>query len=328
MNKEGTVLKKIVMFASILGKITILLLIAHIIVAYALGAMYAFDIFYREISTKYPLFILIIKFEAGVKADILPILFFINNEFKIFIAFSLITIFLATVKFFLVEESLVELVKKKDILTRKYGFSQIFLIIFALETIYTMILTILGITPYVPPLPHPVIVIIVAPVEEEIAARLVWIGIPLIIIDLAKGLTKFGITGLARGVKNISKKIIMGWGEINKISTALILISAAIFAQVHVKYGWDIWKFPAAFIAGIGLGIVFVKYGLLSSILFHFAWNSLTYIPLANIVLGLPYFVVGLVFLVALPFKIHASGKSKENNKKFVSSPDWFQLNR
>jgi len=313
MNSKDTILKKIVMFASVLGKIAILLLIAHIIIACALGAMYAFDIFYKEISTEYPFFILIIKFEAGVKADILPVLFFINNEFKIFIAFSLILIFLAAVKFFLVEESLVELVKKKDILTGKYGFSQIFLIIFALETIYAMILMILGITPYVPPLPHPVIVMIVAPVEEEIAARLVWIGIPLIIVDLVK----------RRSLKKGLRKIVTGWGEINKISIALILISAAIFAQVHVKYGWDIWKFPAAFIAGIGLGIVFVKYGLLSSILFHFAWNSLTYIPLANIVLGLPFFVVGLVFLVALAFKIYASGKSKENDKKFVSSPDW-----
>jgi len=322
MSSKDAILKKAVTFVSVLSKIVILLLIAHIIIACALGAMYAFDIFCKEISTEYPLFILIIKFEAGVKADVLPVLFFINNEFKIFIAFSLITIFLAVIKFFLVEGSPIELAKRKDILTGKYDFSQIFLIIFALETIYAIILMMLGITPYVPPLPHPVIVTIVAPVEEEIAARLVWIGTPLILIDLSKALARFSTMDLIRGIKKIPREIIMGWGEINKISVVFILISAAIFAQVHVEYGWDIWKFPSAFIAGIGLGIVFVKYGLLSSILFHFAWNSLTYIPLANIVLSFPYFVVGSIFLVALTIKTYICEKLKENDKIFALPSD------
>lgn len=303
MEKKNSLLKKVAKILSILAKISILALAVHIIIACALGVMYTYDIFLREISTRYPFYILVIDFRSGLKSDILPLFFLIDNEFKIFLFLSLVIIFLATIRFLLVEENPLELLKAKNTLIGSYSFSHIFMTIFALETVYSIIIIVLGITPHIPVLPHPVIVMIVAPVEEEIAARFVWIGIPLIIVDLAKDLASFSIVGLARSIKNIPKKIVMGWGETNKISIVLTLISAAVFAQVHVKYGWDIWKFPSAFIAGIGLGIVFVKYGLLSSILLHFAWNSITYIPLANTVLGLLYFIAGLIFLVARIFK-------------------------
>jgi len=299
MSKMNSFLDKVIKLISFLGKMSALLLTAHIILASALGATFAFDIFIKKISTEYPFFILIF--------DVVPIFFFKDNDFKIFIAFSLILIFLAVVKFFVAEGNLLELFKTKNILKGEYGFLHIFPITFTLETIYTMIITLLGITPYVPSLPHPVIVTVVAPVEEEIAARLVWIGIPLIILNLVK----------RRDIREIPQKIILGWREINKTSIVLTLISAVIFAQAHVKYGWDIWKFPAAFIAGIGLGIVFVKYGFLSSILFHFAWNSLAYIPLANMVLGLPYFIVGLFFLAALIFKVYKGEERKESENNY-----------
>lgn len=303
MKKNDSLLKKVAKIASILGKISILALAAHIVIACALGVMYAYDIFLKEISTRYPFYILIVNFKSGLKADILSLFFFVDNELKIFVFFSLVMIFLATIRFLLAEENPLELFKAKNILTGNYSFSHIFVIIFALETVYSVIIIILGITPHIPMLPHPVIVMVIAPVEEEIATRLVWIGVPLIIVDLAKDLARFGVTNLTRSIKKIPEKIIMGWGETNKISIVLTLASAAIFAQVHVKYGWDMWKFPSAFIAGIGLGIVFVKYGLLSSILLHFAWNSIMYIPLANTVLGLLYFTAGLIFLMTRIFK-------------------------
>jgi len=299
MKEKSSFSQKIIAVVSAIGQISIFALGVHILAALILSLFFTFDIISKRITTAYPFFILIVKYKNGFKADILPLFFFIDNYFKIFIIFSVLVIFFAVLKLFLMEENPFKLIKE-NIFTKNFSFSHIFLIIFALETIYSIIITLLGITPRIPKLPDPIIVMVVAPVEEEIAARLVLIGIPLIILDLVKR-------------KNISvsfKKIVAGWGDFNKISIFLILISSIVFAQVHVEYGWDIWKFLPAFIAGIGLGVVFIKYGFLSAVLLHFTLNSFPYIPVISvmghnfplvIILGYLYFVSGLIFLLA-PF--------------------------
>lgn len=303
MEENDSFLQKLVVVASTIGWISIFILGMQIIASFTLSLFYTSDIIFKKIITKkpYPFFIFIVKYENGLKADILPLFGFVNDNIKILIIFSLLVVFFAFLKLFLTEENPLKQFGQKNILTNSFGFSQIFLTVFALETIYSIIITSLGITPHVPELPHPVIVMVVAPVEEEIAARLVLIGIPLIILDIFK-------------IKNTTeafKKIIKGWGEFSKTSVFLILISSVIFAQVHVEC-WDIWKFLPAFIAGIGLGIVFVKHGFLSAVLLHFTLNSLSYIPEIPImgynfplviILGYIYFVSGLIFLLTPLFK-------------------------
>ena len=301
MKEKSSISKKIFVVASAIGRTSILILGVHITAAIILSLFYTFDIIFKRITTAYPFFILIVKYENGLKADILPLFYFIDNYFKIFIIFSVLIIFFAVIKLFSMDENPFKLIKE-NIFTKNLSFSHIFLIIFALETMYSIIITLLGITPVIPKLPHPIIVMVIAPVEEEIAARLVLIGIPLIMIDLIK----------KKNISNIFKEITVGWGEFNKVSIFLIVMSSIIFAQVHVEYGWDIWKFLPAFIAGIGLGVVFVKYGFLLAVLLHFALNSLPYIsefsimgynfPLI-IIFGYLYSISGFIFLLATLLK-------------------------
>jgi hypothetical protein len=54
----------------------------------------------------------------------------------------------------------------------------------------------------------------------------------------------------------------------------LLLLNALGFAIYHI-YGWGIWKFFPVIIMGLLLGIVFLRYGLLASILIHIENNLL-----------------------------------------------------
>ncbi|MFA5771809.1 MAG: CPBP family intramembrane glutamic endopeptidase [Thermoplasmata archaeon] len=109
-----------------------------------------------------------------------------------------------------------------------------------------------------------------ASVYEEIISRVILIGIPLLVVHLAVRQNKYKI-----------RKYLLGGGfEIDRLSIFLIILSSTIFGAAHVLYGWDWYKFPEAFIIGIAFGYLFLKKGLHTSILLHFAVDYSSALPM------------------------------------------------
>jgi membrane protease YdiL (CAAX protease family) len=106
-----------------------------------------------------------------------------------------------------------------------------------------------------------------AAVWEEIAVRVLLIGIPLLIID----------TILRYKFRNKPYRYILGGGfKFGVVETVLVVISAIVFGIAHWVGGWPAWKIPDATVAGLAFGYLFLKYGLPSAILLHFANDYLT----------------------------------------------------
>jgi hypothetical protein len=99
-----------------------------------------------------------------------------------------------------------------------------------------------------------------ASVWEELITRVLLLGVPLLIIHYF---------GRGRLEKPARRYVLGGGFALDGPVVGLILFQAAIFAAAHVP-GWDLWKFPSAFITGMALGLLFVRYGLMASILVHF----------------------------------------------------------
>jgi hypothetical protein len=59
------------------------------------------------------------------------------------------------------------------------------------------------------------------------------------------------------------------------------VVSSGVFALAHVP-GWGWWKFPPTFVAGIALGYLFLRSGILAAILFHFATDFLAVLELLS----------------------------------------------
>lgn len=105
-----------------------------------------------------------------------------------------------------------------------------------------------------------------AAVWEEIAVRVLLLGIPLLFVGLVLG--KLQVKPL---------HYILGGGfKFGLFETALVVISAVIFGLAHWVGGWPAWKIPDAAVAGLAFGYLFLKHGLPSAILMHFVNDYLT----------------------------------------------------
>jgi hypothetical protein len=72
---------------------------------------------------------------------------------------------------------------------------------------------------------------------------------------------------------------------------AFLIGSAFLFGLAHIP-GWGLWKFFPAFVAGLGFGYLFLRFGVTAAILAHFVNDyvgSLTYIGVGD--LGLEFFI-------------------------------------
>ncbi len=105
-----------------------------------------------------------------------------------------------------------------------------------------------------------------APVWEEIIVRVLMIGVPLLFIDLIR--RKFR--------KDWYRYFLGGSIKIGIPETALIIFSATMFGFAHYLGGWGEWKIPAAGIAGLAFGYLFLKFGLAASITLHFMFDYMS----------------------------------------------------
>ncbi len=122
-----------------------------------------------------------------------------------------------------------------------------------------------------------------ASVFEEIAFRAFLIGAPMavgaLIVRLSRardprppGAPRVNVLGAFRYL----------WGgqlrresprEAVLVGGILVFVSSFLFGLAHAP-GWGWWKVLPAFVAGLGMGYVFVRHGLGASILLHFATDG------------------------------------------------------
>jgi hypothetical protein len=103
-----------------------------------------------------------------------------------------------------------------------------------------------------------------ASVWEELITRVLYIGIPLLLIDLAY-----------HKRKKLWRYFLGGKFEFGGIELALIWASAGIFALGHIVY-WDTWKIIPTWIAGLAFGYLFLRLGLYACIMLHFTVDYLS----------------------------------------------------
>jgi len=103
-----------------------------------------------------------------------------------------------------------------------------------------------------------------ASVWEELVVRVLLLGIPLIIVDLSRS-----------KLREKKWSYLLGGGfTFGTPEVALVLISSMIFGVAHYD-AWGAWKiFPSA-VAGVAFAYMFLKHGLASAIMLHFAFDYL-----------------------------------------------------
>jgi hypothetical protein len=172
--------------------------------------------------------------------------------------------------------------------------------------VYYLVLGLLGINPTVPSTNEQDLWKILysyarAGVWEEIVARLLLIGIPLLAVH--------SITRKREGWK----KYLFGGGfKIGRAEVIFLLLSSAVFATAHV-FTWDAYKILPTFVGGLAFGYLFLRFGLYAAVMIHFIWDFLS-VPLlvfpgvtSTILIGLlmiAWVAVGVVYFISYSSKI------------------------
>ncbi len=153
-----------------------------------------------------------------------------------------------------------------------------------------------------------------AAVWEEFATRLLLIGLPMALASFIMRLpqvlsgTVAHNPGRARFLAGSLKYLVGGQVRADSpraalfVGAGLVLASAAVFGYLHVP-AWGAWKFVDTFLAGLALGYLFLRFGILVSMLLHLSVNSL------GILFGLAGtdnlgggFLIGIFYLALVAF--------------------------
>jgi hypothetical protein len=104
-----------------------------------------------------------------------------------------------------------------------------------------------------------------ASVWEEIAVRVLLIGLPMVAVDLAR-----------KDYRRKARSYLLGGGfKLGTPEVTLIIVSATIFGFAHYLGGWGAWKIVPASVGGLAFGYLFLKYGIAASIMLHFGTDYL-----------------------------------------------------
>jgi len=155
---------------------------------------------------------------------------------------------------------------------------QVFLAAMFFQIVYVLLLIVSGFVPEAPtgtlPLPpwYQYFALANASVYEEFVSRWMFIGVPLFLASLAMQ----GDAAGGKALTNAARHLV--GGAVNRdsprmlviLAAALVVLSSVVFGLAHVP-AWGPWKFLPAMVAGLGMGYLFVRRGLLAAILLHFA---------------------------------------------------------
>ncbi len=212
--------------------------------------------------------------------------------------------------------------------------SEVFSEVIFLSLLITMIMRVVGVqTPGIGiekmPLYAQMLQLLHAAFYEELVVRFLLLGVP---VFLWRGISMYRREG-----KFLSPlRVFGGHYEMGVPELTFLFISSAIFGLAHTP-AWGWWKFLPAFIAGLGMGYLYLKYGMHLSILFHFTTDYMT-IPMAMnsqvyLTFGLLFLIIamaGLVFTVSYSIRIlqHFGmvKKEKKITKRYMPPPPWIDI--
>ncbi len=174
---------------------------------------------------------------------------------------------------------------RKRLLSRSAWISvgQVFMATLFFQFAYVLALELAGFVPATPTLPgsgrewYLYYALANASVYEEIVSRWLLIGVPLFLTSLVYA----RVTGAPDAFRSSWRHLFGGTitrdspRTLGIAALTLVVFSSILFGLAHVP-GWGWWKFlPSAF-AGVGMGYLFVRRGLLAGILFHFVNDYMT----------------------------------------------------
>jgi hypothetical protein len=147
--------------------------------------------------------------------------------------------------------------------------AQLFAAILFFDLVYLLVISLLGATPATQLAGSYdqwefMFLLANASVYEEIITRILFIGLPLLLMAIASNVP------LKR--KTIHRYFLGGGFELNRTTMILLTFSSFMFAAAHIL-SWDIYKVPPTFMAGMALGYLYLKKGIFASILLHFSFN-------------------------------------------------------
>lgn len=127
-----------------------------------------------------------------------------------------------------------------------------------------------------------------AAVIEEIASRVVIIGVPMAVL------------ALCYGKRDFLRHLLGGFG-MSKVALVLLIISSVVFAVAHMG-SWGVAKILPTVFGGLAMGWLYIEYGVHASILYHFITDYMSIVTMMNDVLSaallLIILVAGLVCLL------------------------------
>jgi len=186
-----------------------------------------------------------------------------------------------------------------------YMISTLFFAVIAFNIIFYLIVDLTGTSPSVPSQGAELWEVLFsyaqASVWEELITRVLLLGVPLFLVAIA--LNK---------VKDPKHYILGGGFEFGRAELALLLFSSAMFGFAH-SFNWDLYKVIPAFLAGLAMGYLFLKFGLYASIMFHFftdylsistsIWQNNTGLQMGLGLLILLFIAIGAIYFVHYSIK-------------------------
>lgn len=137
-----------------------------------------------------------------------------------------------------------------------------------------------------------------APVWEEIAVRVLLLGLPLMLIAM-----------LTHKKDRPAWKYLLGGNlRLGPAAVFFLIISSVMFGLGHwlAGSGWGFWKIFPASVAGLFLGYLFLKKGLFAAIIFHFGVDAEELLVLSNFpavatltgIFVIVWAILGLMFFI------------------------------
>jgi hypothetical protein len=170
-----------------------------------------------------------------------------------------------------------------------YIVGTIFFAVLAFDTLYAIFLQLIGVQVITPDFPGLEVwqllqSLAAASVWEELITRVLYIGVPLLVLDL-----------LSKKMKDPKRYLLGGGFKMGAKELALLWISSGLFAYGHIV-SWDAWKIIPAWIAGLAFGYLFLHIGLYASIVLHFSFDYLS-VPIDLTSSLLVVLTIGLIAL-------------------------------
>jgi len=199
---------------------------------------------------------------------------------------------------------------------------------FVLSIIIDLVQQLFGISIGNPLLDNPLVsyfYLTAAPLNEEILFRVIFLGVPLSLIFF-KFKNSF-ISTLIHPSKNVSVES----RNLKILVFLIIFLNSVFFGLSHVVFGgtYEIGKITQASLGGLFLGWLYYRYGLGTSIIFHwisnyvlFSYGLLGYLffntsmndessNIFLIILSIGFIIIGIIFLYRIAEKIFKIGEKK-----------------